>query len=65
MSSDDAVHLEVDDGVPVEAELVGEDRVAVLVEVGRVRVGDAAPSNCTGVATSEKRTPSVDSSSCR
>ena len=33
-SGDDAADLEVDDGVPVEAE-VGQDRVAVLVELGR------------------------------
>ena len=38
-SRDDAVHLQVDDGVPVEAELLGEDLVAVLVEVGRAPCG--------------------------
>ena len=31
---DDALHLQLDDRVPVEAEHLGEDLVAVLVEVG-------------------------------
>src|SRR3954470_9140966 len=35
-SRDDASYLQIDDGVPVEPE-IGEDRVAVLVEVGGAR----------------------------
>jgi len=56
-SGDDVAHLEVDHGIPVVAQ-VGEDRVAVLVELG-ARLGvEEEPPNCTGGATSWNGSPS-------
>ena len=59
------LHLEVDDGVPVEAERLGEDLVAVLVELGACAAwASAGSSNCTGLATSSNSWPPSRSSAC-
>ena len=63
-SGDDAADLEVDDGVPVEPE-VGEDRVAVLVELGRpLRHRPAPRRTAPARATSWNGMPSAVSQSC-